>query len=90
MISSGPLATSGDAAVDVFPAGTKLDGEVNLINEGAAPGFVTLDGGTSWCRVPAGPCSRTFSIRHLSGTANVKIKRVASGTDMSAVYADGH
>ena len=80
------LATTTDAPVNaiVRPVNGFFKSMKNLmvVNEGAAAGFVTIDGET-WIRVPA---QETIILRSMLITATVQIKRPAGGTDMSGVF----
>jgi hypothetical protein len=94
MLSSGVTAqaTSGDSAVTVIAASQTILRYVTFINEGAAAGFGSVDGGNTWVRIPAAaaatsPVSVTINLSNQSKkNAGIQIKRVASGSDMSAVY----
>lgn len=83
MNSSGTSAvtTSGDAVVTLITV-TQMYNRLVIDNEGAAAGFFSVDGGTTWGRITAS----TKTVWTGRSNKNVLIKRVPSGTDMSAVY----
>ena len=86
--SSGttPLATSGDAAVEVLAANANaVYHHVRIINEGTAAGFYSIDGGTTWNRLPAQSVVEDNGVKVVNQA--VEIKRVAGGSDLSSVYA---
>ncbi len=91
MLSSGitPITTSGPAVVPLFStvAGDSFSRLV-VINEGTAPGFVSIDGGNTWARVPAGASAASpaiITIRERSNSAPL-LKR-DGGSDMGGVFA---
>ena len=92
MANSGETAyaTVDDTAVPVTQILAGSYGQISVINEGAAPGFYSLDGGVagSWERLPAsGSVTLTPAGRiRLTGTNPVQIKRVTGGTNLSGVY----
>lgn len=97
MRSSGTTAisTSSDAAVDVLTADSRYhDREVTVTNTGTAAGFVSINGGTTWFYLPPGitgaPVRRTFDLRHRPFSAHVQVKRIASGSNLSGIYADAY
>jgi len=80
------IATTDDTAVELIAAQSNA-GEFHharIINAGAAPGFVSLDEGTSWHYMPANYVLEFDDI--LIRAVAVQVKRVASGTDLSDVY----
>ena len=91
-VSSGTsaVATSGDAAVNVVTVVQVT--HLVIVNEGTAKGFFSIDGGTTWFYLPAGSASAPSSVSVNTYLANVtiQVKRVASGTDLSGVYAFGY
>jgi hypothetical protein len=99
MITSGETAvsTSGDTSVALltFPAAgsttSERHGELNIINEGAAAGFFSIDGEVTWARLPAASAVRVdLSKKPIAGGTVVKVKRIASGTNLATVYAWAH
>ncbi len=93
-ITSGTTAkaTVSDTAVAVLSStpGTNRVFEVTLINDNAVAGFYTLNGGDSvpiWARLPAGPCAITLDLRGATVDLDLRVKRVASGTDLGGVWA---
>ena len=89
MITSGEtaIATSGDTAVDVFTsptAGSTGYTQVVVINEGAVAGFFSIDGGTTWARLPAS--SSIICKPANASVPSLKVKRVASGTNLAGIW----
>jgi hypothetical protein len=87
-VSSGTTAivTETDAAVTAVAASaTNTYHHVRIINESSAAGFYSLDGGTTWNRLPAGPVSIKDDDLKIVNKA-IQIKRVPGGTDLSGVY----
>jgi photosystem II stability/assembly factor-like uncharacterized protein len=88
LVSSGEtaIATTSDTAVTALAADTSQAylTEVFIINEGTTPGFFSIDGGTTWARLPAGPSSVRIALRQIY--QGVKVKRVAGGSNLSGVY----
>lgn len=88
LISSGTtaVATTDDTAVTALAADTSQAylNEMVIINEGSAPGFFSIDGGTVWARLPAGPSS--VRIQQRQAYQGVKVKRVSGGTNLSGIY----
>ncbi len=96
LISEGSttLRSSGEVAVstsDDFPNTlvTVVDAppkftHVVIINEGANPGFFSVDGGVVWSRIPGEFVQFLDNVRQMG---NIMIKRPAGGPDMSGVYA---
>jgi hypothetical protein len=85
-------ATSGDAAVTVIAnEGNLLVSEAVVVNESAVPGFFSVDGGANWMRLPAGTATVPFvtrvDLRHQPISAVVMVKRIASGSDVTGVFA---
>jgi hypothetical protein len=89
--SSGETAisTSSDAEVTVLTLTQGGYTEVVITNEGTVAGFVSIDNGSTWMRLPAGPSSRTFSVRGMLRMV-VKVKRVASGSNLTGIWADAN
>lgn len=81
-----PISTTGATPVTLLSAAPGYSLRVTIINEGAVPGFVSLDGGTTWRRMPAtaSGASRSFA---WNGKAAVMAK-VLSGSEMTGLYAD--
>lgn len=94
MLSSGTTAvvTLGAAAV-IAIAATKAYSysRVTVINEGPVAGFVSIDNGDNWVRIPAAaaataPISVTVVVRELPvRNTPITIKRDGA-VDMSGVY----
>ncbi len=91
MISSGltAIVTTGPAALPLFAmtAGDSYN-RLTVINEGAVAGFVSIDGGSTWARVPAGASAASpskITIRERSNSAPL-LKRDGS-SDMGGVFA---
>jgi hypothetical protein len=95
MISSGETAisTSGDTAVTALTntAGSGRKPYVDIINEGAAAGFYSIDSGGTYARLPAASAIH-LDLKHnpLAEGTTIKVKRVASGTDLSGVYVSAY
>lgn len=90
MFSNGTtaIATTDDTAVSVFTSSSGyLVNQLTVINEGGVAGFFSDDGGTTWARLPA-TSSVTIKITPPKAV-DVKVKRVASGSNLSGVYAIG-
>lgn len=88
MISSGTtaLATSGDTAVELLPAtGAGFYSKLVIINESGTAGFFSLDGGLTWARWPTS--FKTLELDTPVRNQSIKFKRVASGTDVTGLYA---
>jgi len=81
------IATSGDTAVDAIADGLVMERQLVLINEGSVAGFWSIDGGTTWSRLPAN-CAMKLD-RNGAPFTGVKVKRVAGGSDLSGVYVSG-
>ncbi len=86
--SAGPIATTTDAAV-VGIAKADMGGltarHISVINEGADPGFFSLDGGTTLRRIPGN------TGRQMDGVSlqdDIVIQRPAGGSNMADVYID--
>jgi hypothetical protein len=90
MESSGvtAVATSGDAAVVAIAANTNFRRNVRIVNEGAPSGFFSVDGGTTWHRLPGTAASTTAVPTVLLNVLirSVQVKRIASGTDLANVF----
>ena len=79
-------ATVADAAVEVLAADdTMVFRHIRIVNEGGAPGFYSIDGGTTWERLPAGGVLTDDDV--LIRNKAVQVKRVAGGANLSGVYA---
>ena len=92
-VSSGltAIATTSDTPVDLITAAQLKDLAprnpvcVVIINEGAVAGFISLDGGTSWpYRLPA---TAAITIDRLVDVSGIQVKRVASGSNVTGVWA---
>lgn len=86
--SSGdtPTGTSGDAPVTLIDArADRVFHTVRIVNEGAAGGFYSVNGGATWDRLPAECVVEDPRVR-IENTA-IQVKRTAGGTDLSGVYA---
>ena len=83
---TAPLATDSDAALTVLAANAgAVYHHVRMVNEGAAAGFYSIDGGTTWNRLPAQSVVEDNGVK-LTNQA-VQVKRVAGGSNLSGVYA---
>jgi hypothetical protein len=81
------VSTSGDTAVDVISSSTGNFERAVVHNTGAAAGFFSVDGGTIWHHIPAAASMSVTLPAGQSGNPTIKVKRIASGTNMSGVYA---
>lgn len=90
MISSGvtATATSGDTAVTLFDCAGTAVFRVTVVNEGGVAGFFSIDGGTTWARLPA-TSSVTVPIPEKPRSIICKVKRIAGGSNLSGVYGFG-
>jgi len=88
MLSSGTtaIATTDNSAVTLLAASETLHNHLTIINEGGVAGFFSIDGGTTWFRLPAGPSSISMDDVHLFDQA-VTVKRITDGSNLSGVYA---
>lgn len=80
------MATTDDTAVALLAASTEMIRNIAIINEGAAAGFFSDDGGTTWSRLPTG----TIQLEFLAAPQNcpaITVKRIAGGSNLSDVYA---
>ena len=92
MLNSGNTATvtSDDTAVTLLTL-TAGCWNVTVINLGAVQGFVSVDGGTTWADLPAGPgTSRTIAnvCAAPGATTAVKVKRIPGGTNLAGIWGD--
>lgn len=86
--TKGPISTAGDAAVVVFTEaeiGGQKPKHISIVNEGAAPGFYSFDGGANFRRIPANT-GRQMDGMSIQG--DIQIQRVAAGADMTDVFID--
>jgi hypothetical protein len=87
--SSGtsPIATATNSAVTALAAdAVNTYYHVRICNESAAPGFYSIDGGTTWSRLPASSVIKNDGVA-IVNTA-IQVKRVADGTNLSGVYVE--
>lgn len=84
MTVGGPYSTSGDGSVSCLavPSGYQLN-QLQIINNGTL-GFFSIDGGTTWRGLPAAQMAPVDATT-ITG-ANVLIKRIGGGTDLSGVW----
>lgn len=86
--TAGATSGTGWTTVITADAGKTVRG-IRVTNEGAAPGWFSLDGGTSPIRLPQPGQSDSVNLMLLGCPMNlregVKIKR-DGGTDLSAVW----
>ncbi len=93
MLSSGVtgLDTSSDSAITLIANSSGiLVRDVTVFNSGTVAGFISIDAGTTWIYMPAGPSSRTFNLRHNPNNCVVQAKRIASGSNMTGLFADAY
>lgn len=89
-VTSGETAkaTTDDTAVEVIAAqskGSQPYRHCRIVNEGAVAGFYSIDGGTTWERLPASSYLTDDGVYIMNKA--LQIKRVAGGSDLSGVYA---
>lgn len=96
MVSSGTtaVATSGTGVTTAISsttlAGRRSFRNLRIVNEGAAPGFYAVDGGTTWLRLSAASAATAPFIdvkRDLQKITDVQVKR-DGGTDLSGIYCE--
>lgn len=86
--TKGPIATTDNDAVVVFTEadiGGQKPRHIGILNEGAEPGFFSIDGGRNFRRIPA------LSGRQLDGIGiqgDIQIQRVFDGANMTEVFID--
>jgi hypothetical protein len=86
--SSGtaPLATDGDAVLTVLAANANaVYHHVRIVNEGAAAGFYSIDGGATWNRLPVQSVVEDHGVKIVNQA--VQVKRVAGASNTTGVYA---
>jgi hypothetical protein len=93
MESSGVTAvsTSGDGVVTAIAASAIPSPRTNIriVNEGAPSGWFSIDGGTTWHRLPGTAASTTavpVVLLNVRPIFSVQVKRIASGTDLANVF----
>jgi hypothetical protein len=87
-VTSGTVAkaTTGDDPVELIAAQPNdVLHHVRIINEGAAPGFYSIDGGNTWERLPAQASISDDDV--IVSNTPIMIKRVSGGTDLSGIFA---
>jgi hypothetical protein len=87
--SSGtsPIATTTNSAVQALAAdAVNTYYHIRIVNEGAAAGFYSIDGGTTWSRLPASSVIKNDGVK--IADAAIQVKRIADGTNLSAVYVE--
>ena len=83
------VATVSDTAVDALVVTGGRVNQVTIINEGSVAGFFQVNGdGTEgdWCRLPAGPSAVTNTYKETISSLTVKVKRIASGSNLAGVF----
>lgn len=88
LVTSGetPKSSSSDTAVPLIAAlqdGVFME-HVVIDNEGAVAGFFSIDGGTTWARLPASTVVVLDGV-WIASTA-IQVKRVSGGSDITDVY----
>ncbi len=81
------IATTSNTAVEVIAAkgpGSQPYRHCRIVNGGAVAGFYSIDGGTTWERLPASTALTDDGV-HIMNKA-VQIKRVAGGSDLAGVF----
>ena len=92
MTSSSPngttaeaVATTSDTAVTVISSIDRDEADLHILNTSSVAGFFSIDGGTTWGYLPAGPCD--IKLSGVPSSASVKVKRIASGSNLTGIYA---
>ena len=92
MTSSSPngttaeaVATTSDTAVTVLSSIDRDEADLHILNTSSVAGFFSIDGGTTWAYLPAGPCD--LKLAGVPSSASVKVKRIASGSNLTGNYA---
>ena len=87
-ITSGltAIATTSNTAVEVIAAQANAGPyrHCRIVNGGAIAGFYSIDGGTTWERLPASTALTDDGVYIMNKA--VQIKRIAGGTDLSGVF----
>ncbi len=91
MLTSGltAISTSSDTAVDLIVdtvSNNTVGRSAFIINEGSVAGFFSLDG-VNWARLPAGPSAVGPLLFNYAGTVHIQAKRVASGSNLTGLWA---
>jgi hypothetical protein len=79
------IATTDDTAVVVNLGAVAQASNLRVVNEGSVVGWVSVDTGDTWHRLPTG-VSLFQSLPPWSGTGNVMVKRVASGSNLAGIF----
>ena len=80
-------ATSSDSVVELIAADGSNDlYQVIIANEGSVAGFYSIDGGTTWHRLPSEHVTQINNV--LISNKAIQMKRVASGSNVLDVYAE--
>ena len=83
-----PVATTTDAVETAIAADGSNDfHQVVLANEGTVAGFYSIDGGTTWHRLPSEHVTKVSGV--LVSNVAIQIKRIAGGSNLSGVYVEG-
>jgi hypothetical protein len=88
--SQTAAATSGSSPVGIISNAGGIYSEIEVDNQGTAPGFISFDSGAanSWFSIP-GSATIFFHNVGISQGALIELQRNGS-TDMSSVYITGH
>ena len=96
MVSNGVTAqsTTSDTAITVIAAAamtTPPYHNVGIIVTGTVTGFFSIDGGHSWTYLPASvnsvPGTVYLTSLNLDGSQAIMVKRIASGSNVTGIYA---
>lgn len=90
MHSSGEtaIATSTNAAVTLIAAVASVQiGHVTILNGSAVAGFFSIDGGRTWCRLAASSTVNLDFAEKPRPLLNIQVKRIADGSDVTALFA---
>jgi len=81
------LATTTDSAVEAIAAdAVNVLHHVKLVNEGAVAGHFSIDGGTTWGRLPSDSMFVLDGVK--IANAAIQVKRVAGGANLSGVFVE--
>jgi hypothetical protein len=89
--SSGLVAkaTVSDVAVECIAANANVDfHHLRIVNEGGVAGFFSFDGGATWHRLVGVTGAVTAIVLDgiLIHNAAVQVKRIAGGTNLTAIF----
>jgi len=81
------IVTTTNAVAEVLAAnGSATYYHVRIANEGSVAGFYSIDGGTTWGRLPANTVIKNDGVK-IENVA-VQVKRVPDGANLTGVYGE--